>query len=128
MKTCVHFSIKMYRRPMKIYIVIVTDERVNILGAFANKELAKREILLDIERDYEDIEDSQTLLKVHASLFGSFFVKNGYIDGFGRILNKNFPRPQWQDVEYIFYNKINKYSECEGIVSQYKIVEEELEL
>lgn len=117
---------------MKIFIVTVTqcDSINNIMGAYTSKNAAKYEILFDIKQEYEEIiEDIQMLVDMHASRFNKFLRAKGYITPLsGRVRDHNARRPSWDDVEYLFADDIDKYSECNGIVSQYKIVEEELEL
>lgn len=117
---------------MKIFIVTVTEcDSINcITGAFTCKDAAKYEILFAIKQEYEEsIEDIQTMADMYSSRFNGFLRSKGYITRLcGRVKDKNIRRPHWNEVEYIFADDIDKYSECDGIVSHYKIVEEELEL
>ena len=97
---------------MKVFIVIVTDERFDIVGVFKTCQSAKNLILSLIQNEYEESEDHQLEL---------------YNDRFCRKGKKVSSPPTWDTLQSKFEKIIDNDLECSGFVSDYKIVEEEVQ-
>lgn len=114
---------------MEIFIVIMTDERINILGAYTSNKLAKDAILSSIKYEYE-VENAggqMELLAGDTSRFGSILIQAKYFDKFLCVIGDNSILISWDEIKRVFIKEIDDDDECTGFIADYKIVKEKLQ-